>query len=163
MRSTYRTLIMCLAAGAVAAATTIIPMSLEALTRAAAVIVEGRAVRSWSAWNTQHTLIYTYTTVEVAHTLKGASGQAFTVKQLGGSADGYTQKVSGVRQFENGEDALLFLRPSVTGDGTMVVVGLMQGHFRVYAGDRGDTVVDISGTPLPLRAAESRIARALTQ
>ncbi len=41
-----------------------------------------------------------------------------------------------------GEAALLFLRPSEAHDGTMVVVGLMQGQFR-YARDSksGATVV----------------------
>ena len=161
----------------VASATTVVPMSVEELTKAASEVIEAHAVRSWSSWNAQHTLIYTYTTFEVTKSLKGATAESVTVKQVGGSADGYTQKVSGVRQFQEGEDALLFLRPSVARDGTLVVVGLMQGNFRVQHSSLGETVVsngvtgaqqydhghvgEFRGTAMRLREAESRIAGSL--
>lgn len=149
-----------LALASLAVATTIIPMSLEEMTQAADCVVEGQAGRSWSAWNAEHTFIYTYTTFQVSRALKGAPAQTLTVKQLGGSADGYTQKVSGVRALDSGENALLFLRPSAAGDGTMVVVGLMQGHFRIYqpAQQASTAVVNITGTLL-LKEAETRIAK----
>ena len=113
-----------------AQATMVKPMSVEELTSEASAVVEGQAIESWSSWNAVHSRIYTFTRVRVSKTLKGAQADTVVVKQLGGSADGYTQHVSGVRAMETGEDALLFLRPSEARDGTMVVVGLMQGHFR---------------------------------
>jgi hypothetical protein len=154
-------------------------MSVEQLTRAASNVVEGRVLNSWSAWNPQHTLIYTYCSFQVTHSLKGTPPQTITLKQLGGSAGGYTQKVAGVRQFQTGEDALLFLRPSVAGDGTMVVVGLMQGHFRMARDAAGETIVSngiygahsvdqktgtmstFAGSPIRLSQAESRVRRAM--
>jgi hypothetical protein len=163
---------------AVAKATTVIPMSVEELTRASTDIIEARAVDSRSAWNAQHTLIYTYTTYEVMRALKGAAAQRVTVKQLGGSAEGYTQKVSGVHHAQTGEDGLLFLRPSAGGDGTYVVVGLVQGNFRVlrssdggalvtngisgaHAAERGASgVTDVIGS-MTLNEAEARIRRAM--
>jgi hypothetical protein len=160
----------------VAGATTIIPMSVEELTRAASHVVEAHALRSWTSWNAQHTLIYTYTTFQVSRTLKGQAADTLTVKQVGGTADGYTQKVSGVRQFQEGEDALLFLRSSVAGDGTLVVVGLMQGNFRMARSDSGETLVSngisgahqydhgrvetFTGTSMRLEAVEARVRSA---
>ena len=166
-------LVMCAIA---AAATTIVPMSVEDLTHAASHVVEAHALRSWTSWTAQHTLIYTYTTFQVSRALKGAASGTITVKQAGGSADGYTQKVSGVRQFQAGEDALLFLRPSVAADGTMVVVGLIQGNFRMARTAAGETVVSngvreasqyehgrvatFTGTSMRLQDVEARVRSA---
>jgi hypothetical protein len=166
-----------LACALAARATTVIPMSVEELTRSASEVVEARALNSRSAWNPQHTLIYTYTTFQVTRALKGAAAQTMTVKQLGGSAEGYTQKVSGVHHAQAGEDALLFLRPSVAGDGTYVIVGLVQGNFRMFRAGTGQTMVsngitgakaaqggavsEFTGSPMTLSQAESRIRRTL--
>lgn len=168
-------LLMCVTA----IATTVIPMSLEELTRAASAVVEARAVSSRSAWNQQHTLIYTYTTYQVTRGLKGASGSTITVKQLGGSAGGYTQKVAGVHHAQPGEEALLFLRPSAAGDGTYAVVGTIQGNFRMFRSSDGRPMVsngivgaralergsgaatEFTGARLSQAEAEARIQRAL--
>ncbi len=167
-----------LAWAAAAWATTVIPMSIEELTRAASNIVEARAVSSRSAWNPQHSLIYTYTTYQVTRTLKGEAAATIVVKQLGGSAGGYTQKVAGVHHAQEGEDALLFLRPSVAADSTYVVVGLIQGNFRVFHDAAGQTrvsngitgaqqwergsgrVSEFAGASMNIEDAEARIRRA---
>ncbi len=160
-------------------ATTVIPMSVEQMTRAATDIIEARAVSSRSAWNPQHTLIYTYTSFQVMRAVKGEAGQTVTVKQLGGSAEGYTQKVAGVHHAQAGEEALLFLRPSAARDGTYAVVGLVQGFFRMYQSADGRTMVsngigqveelergsgrveEFTGSPMTVSEAEARIRRAL--
>ena len=168
-------IIMVLACVATAWATTIVPMSVEDLTRAASDVIEARALETWCSWNAQHTLIYTYTTFQVSRRLKGEAPEIVTVKQLGGSADGYTQTVSGVRQFQVGEQALLFLRPSIAADRTLVVVGLMQGHFLEYPAQDGATMVsngvsgarkydhgrieDFGGSSMRLQDAEARVMR----
>ncbi len=163
--------------GCIAAlATTVVPMSVEELTRSSASVVEAHALQSWTSWNAQHTLIYTYTAFQVGRTLKGKSAAVVTVKQPGGTADGYTQKVAGVRHFQEGEDALLFLRPSLAGDGSQVVVGLIQGNFRIARTAAGETLVSngvveaqqydrgrvqpFNGSLMRLEDAEARIARA---
>ena len=162
----------------VATAATVIPMSMEELTRGASAVVEARAVSSRSAWNRQHTLIYTYTTYRVTRGLKGASAATITVKQLGGSAGGYTQKVAGVHHAQPGEEALLFLRPSLAGDNTYVVVGTIQGNFRMFRASDGRSMVtngisgakalergagktaEFTGTGMTVSEAEARIRRA---
>lgn len=164
---------------AVAAATTVKPMSIEDLTSASSMIVEGQATQSWSAWNPQHTLIYTFTRVQVSKTLKGNSADTILIKQLGGSAEGYTQKVAGVNPLRTGDASVLFLRSSEARDGTMVIVGLMQGNFRIERESAsGATVVnngvsdvhqssqtgvtEYRGAKLTLRQLEARVRKAAT-
>ncbi len=171
-----RAVLVLLAIAAVCGATTVIPMSVEDLTRASSHIAEARVLETWSAWNPQHTLIYTYARLQVTHLLKGGTSSTLLVKQLGGSAGGYTQKVAGVRPLVPGEDALLFLRPSEAGD-ALVVVGLMQGNFRLYSAPSGRVMVSngmpsvsayqqgriasFTGAAMPLDQMEARIRRAM--
>src|SRR5262249_31169196 len=86
--------------------------------------------------------IYTYTRLQTDEILKGSSDSVITVKQLGGSADGYTLHVAGVHAPNKGENVLLFLRPSQDQDGTFVIVGLMQGEFRLRRSASGTMVAD---------------------
>ncbi len=132
--------------GALLSATTIVPVSVERLTRESTHIVEAQASQSWSQWNAQHSLIFTYTRFQVARALKGQAPAAIVVKQPGGSAEGYTQKVAGVRHWRSGDQAVLFLRPSQESDGTLEVTGLMQGNFIVHKNATGETMVS-NGVP----------------
>jgi hypothetical protein len=113
-----------------ASATTIEPLSVEDMTQRATQVVEGRATALWSAWDENEHLIYTYTRFSVARALKGAAQSEVVVRQMGGSAGGYHQHVSGVESFALGEEAVLFLRPS-TRAGSYAIVGLVQGNFRI--------------------------------
>lgn len=122
-------------------ATTVFPMSVERLTDISSDVVVGHAVKSWSSWNAQHTLIVTYTQFAVDNRLKGAGGAMVTVKQPGGSDEGYTQHVAGVRPWSRGESAVLFLRRSQSGD-ALVVSGLIQGDFRIRRTASGTLVAD---------------------
>ncbi len=138
------TVLTLLVAG-IAFATTVKPMTIEELTSSATMIVEGQITDSRSIWNAQHTLIYTFTHVRVSKTLKGKADETITVKQLGGSAGGYTQKVAGVHPMHSGDNAVLFLRPSEAHDGTMVIVGLMQGNFRIERDTKTGRVIVNNG------------------
>jgi hypothetical protein len=121
-------------------ATTIIPISVERLTDISSDVVVAHANKSWSTWNAQHTMIVTFTEFSVDDHLKGSGSSTITVKQPGGSAGDYTQRVAGVRPWSAGESAVLFLRPSA--DGTFVVSGLMQGDFRMRKQTSGSMLVD---------------------
>ena len=132
--------------GALLSATTIVPVSVERLTQESSHIVEARASQSWSRWNPQHSLIFTYTRFQVARALKGQAPATIVVKQPGGSAEGYTQRVAGVRHWRSGEQTVLFLRPSPELDGTLEVTGLMQGNFIVHKSAAGETMVS-NGVP----------------
>lgn len=124
-----------------AVATTVKPLSVEELTAKSSDVVVARAASSYSQWNPERTRIYTYTRFQVTRGLKGSVVSEVTVKQLGGSAEGYTQKVAGVRHWKTGEQAVLFLKPSASADGTMIVTGLFQGSFAVRRDSAGELVV----------------------
>ena len=166
-------------AAVVASATTVIPMSVDKITRLSTLVAEVRAVGSHSAWNAEHNNIYTYTEFQVTRVLKGTQPTKLVVKQLGGSVDGITEHVSGVRYWSNGEEAVLFLHPSTSNDGTHVVTGLMQGNFavdRLASGEAvtGNGVPDVTsfdsgsgslssyrGARMTLRELESQVQRAV--
>jgi hypothetical protein len=127
-------------------ATTVVPMGVEALTRASSHVVEARATGSTSQWNPEHTFIFTYTRFEVTRTLKGHASKEILVRQIGGTVEGITQKVAGVRQWRSGDEAVLFLQPSPVADGTLIVTGLMQGNFLMRRTQAGRTYVS-NGMP----------------
>ena len=163
-----------------AAATTIIPMSVERLAAQSSHVVYARALEHHSAWNTDHTRIFTFTQFEVMQSLKGNAPATILVKQLGGHAGGYNMKVAGVRYWQNGEDAVLFLQPTTPSDGTYRVTGLMQGDFRIAQSQSGKVVVsngvpeakEVSGSgevqayrgsQMTLRELEARVRQAVGQ
>jgi hypothetical protein len=133
--------------GLPALATTVVARSVEELAARSSHIVVGRAVRTWSQWNAEQRVVFTYTQFAVQRSLKGSAPATVTVKQLGGRANGVIQKVAGTRQLQAGEAAVLFLRTSAQHDGTMAVTSLMQGHFRLKKRADGETFVSngISG------------------
>ncbi len=161
--------------------TTVVPMSVERLTQASTNVVEARAVEAWSQWDSNRNLIHTYTRFQVMRSLKGSAPTEIVVKQLGGTAGGYTQVVAGVRGWTRGEDAVLFLHPSEANDGTFVVSGLMQGDFRAFHAATGEVRVSngvpqvstfnpathatgtYHGSAMTLQELETRIAKAVAQ
>ena len=157
-------------------ATSVVPMSVEEMTTKAELIVEGRALEQWSQWDNNEHLIYTYTRFAVTQRLKGSTAGTVVVRQMGGSAGGYTQIVSGVRRWQTGDEAVLFLRSSVANDGSMAVVGLMQGNFRMTRANGAVTVSNgvpgastlangaatvFTGARMTLVELEQRVRRAL--
>lgn len=110
-------------------ATTVVPMSVERLTRASTHVVIGRAADSWTEWNADR--IYTVTRFQVQRALKGEAAETIFVQQLGGVNGAYQQKVAGVRYWQEGERSVLFVRPGEGAPGRFVVTGLMQGNFAV--------------------------------
>jgi len=114
---------------ALAAATTIVPLSVNELTRYSSDVVEAQAVSAYSEWNPQHTLIFTYTTFSVERALKGQAPQSITVKQIGGQIGKDSVRVAGVRYFHAGDRSVLFLQQSA--DGTYGITGMIQGDFRI--------------------------------
>jgi hypothetical protein len=134
-------ILVALAFALCASATTVVPMSVERLTHASTHVMLAQAEESQTQWNADHTLIFTLTKFRVLQSLKGQSGNEVVVKQMGGRSGAYEQKVSGVKHWQNGDQAMLFLHPSQAGDGTLVVTGLMQGNFRVVPGQGGEPMV----------------------
>lgn len=180
MKNIIRITTFVLAVACLTWATTIRPMSVERLTQLASTIVEARATETWSQWDAQHTRIYTYTRLNVSRSFKGQSASTVLVKQPGGTVGDRREVAFGVRHFRPGEDSFLFLEPSAENDGTMRVVGLMQGNFTIYKGANGQmetsngvpnvTVASpegklssYTGSRISLQELETRVTKAVAQ
>src|SRR5262245_26620409 len=157
-------------------ATTVRPVSIENMAARASLVAEGRAITSQSHWNATHTLIVTYTRFRISRVLKGPGATEVTIRQPGGTAGVYRDVVHGVRYLKPGEEAALFLKESGDQDKSMIVVGLMQGVFRiereatgaafvsngtsgVESAGSGGTVTSFQGTHVPLSEFEARVTR----
>jgi len=163
-------------------ATTVVPMSVERLTHASSNVVIAQAEGSWTQWDAEHKLIFTYTRFRVSRNLKGQTPDEIVMKQMGGRAGAYEQKVAGVRHWQDGEEAVLFAHPSLAADGTLVVTGLMQGNFRVVSSQAGQeqmvtngvrgvdkfnaqqgVIEHFAGSRMPLSRLESLVRDAVTR
>jgi len=161
-------------------ATTVVPMSIERLTRASTHVVVGQAADSWTEWNADRTLIYTVTRFRVQRALKGEAAETIFVQQLGGTNGAYQQKVAGVRYWEEGERSVLFIRPGEGTQGRYVITGLMQGNFAVKSTGADPDVTNgvpgveafdpqtrqlgvYRGSTLRLSELEARVRRAATE
>lgn len=81
--------------------------------------------------------IYTYITLSVLESVKGAKGEkTITIRQLGGSVDNIISAVSGMPTFKQGEEVVVFLSVKDR-DGYPWVVGLQQGKYSVVTDDNG--------------------------
>jgi hypothetical protein len=132
-----------------AVATTVSKLSLEELVRKSGRIILGRCLSTESRWNQRNTLIYTYSKFAVTENFKGQAGGFVNVVTVGGTVDGITQAVSGMPQFEQDEEVVLFLEASK--NDLWQPVGLSQGKFRIVKDSRtGDTeaILSLSGLQL---------------
>lgn len=157
-------------------ATTVRPVSLENMAARASLVAEGRAVSSHAQWNASHTMIVTYTRFRISRVLKGGAAEEITIRQPGGSVGMYRDVVHGVRYLKPGEEAALLLKATGDADGSMIVVGLMQGMFRIEressgaafvsngisdvqaASSRGPTT-SFQGSRIPLSEFEQRVSQ----
>lgn len=130
-------------------ATTVRRMHLEDLVRESDWIVVARPLSSHSAWDADHRLIWTYTTVEVSDSLKGEAPRRLVVAELGGEVGDIGLRVSGTPRFQIGEESLLFLVR--TASQKIRVLGLFQGKMEISvdsaSGERfvAPTVTELGG------------------
>ncbi len=101
-------------------------MNLTELTDSAGRVVLGEVLSVRSQWDAGHRTIYTRVEIQVAETWKGEATRngRVTVVQPGGSVGDIEMRVHGLRSFQTGERAVLFLsagEPAYT-------IGLGQGH-----------------------------------
>jgi hypothetical protein len=118
--------------GAVAGATTVRALSLEAMTREADLIIQGRVVAQRAFTEGPRGWIYTASDVEVIDALKGAAkpGDRLQVRQLGGALGDREAVVAGNASLSQGEEVILFLDRDEDGV-RHYIVGLAQGKYSV--------------------------------
>lgn len=131
-----------------ATATQILHQSPEQLGRSAELVVRGRVEARQSYFADGGRRILTETTVAVEETFKGAAPARVTVVQAGGVVDGVRMTVHGALAWEEGEEVLLFLEPSLPGRHR--VAGLSQGKFALER----DAAGELLAVPAPLGGAE---------
>lgn len=116
-----------MALAAAAQATTLRRMSLQELTTASAAVVRARCLGSESRWDSGR--IWTFSQFEVLESFKGEPAGRIQVRLVGGRVGSLHSVVEGAPRFLPGEEAFLFLAPTLMGDWT--VTGWALGTFRV--------------------------------
>jgi hypothetical protein len=113
-------------------ATTLVRMSLEQLAQASTEIIRGHVVSQQTLWNPEHTRIYTYTTLALDQTYKGNPPSLLVVQQPGGKIGNVHVFVAGTVQFHAQAGYVLFLERSPADSSKFLLVGMMQGAYRIY-------------------------------
>jgi hypothetical protein len=98
------------------------------LARKADTIVLGTVTQQESAWDAQHTAIYTDVTLAVERVLTGPSGEVVTLRVAGGMVGGIGMRTSTDATFREGERVIVFLDTSAV---PSTMVGMQQGKFEV--------------------------------
>jgi hypothetical protein len=119
-----------------ASATTLVRMSLDQLAEASTEIVRAHVVSQQTAWNPQHTRIYTYTTLALDQTYKGDPPSFPVVQQPGGTVGKMRVFVAGTVQFHTQTGYLLFLERSSADPSKFLLVGMVQGAYRIYRDEK---------------------------
>jgi hypothetical protein len=122
-------LMPCLVMVGLCSATMVPRMSLEQLTDGSQIIVHGRIVRSWSAWDEGHQFIWTHHELKVIDPLKGPAKPTVTFSEPGGTVDGVSMNIAGTPRFTPGEEAVLFLYQ--TPIGYVRTTGWGQGKYNI--------------------------------
>ena len=124
-----------LSAGGWLSATMAPRLTIEELVERSDLIVEGRCLRTWSAWDAPTQFVWTHTEIQVWDSLKGDVLRTVVVSEPGGAIDGVEMSIDGVPRYRPGEDVVAFLYR--TPIGLLRSRGLGQGKFRVVAGPAG--------------------------
>jgi hypothetical protein len=115
---------------------TLVPaMTLEELASQSQSVVQGKVVRTWSAWDNSQQLIWTHYEVEVSDSLKGPAQGTLVVSEPGGTIGETSMLIAGTPVYEVGEEIVLFTE--ATPIGYARTCGWGQGKFRVSAAQDG--------------------------
>ena len=123
-------LTLCVCA-AVSASPSVLAVSLEQLSTASQLIVEGEVVGKTSDFNANQTSIQTYVTFRVADVVKGTYNQPeITLRFLGGTVGEISLNVSDSTLPELGEEGVYFVE-SLERFQVNPLYGMDQGHFLI--------------------------------
>lgn len=133
--------------GLQAAATSVLPVSLQHMATAAEVIFHGITISNEVRQDPQSGRVATFTTFEVIENIKGDVGATHTIKQIGGQLPGSNVRmvIHGVPRFSVGQEYVVFL-PKASNLGFSSPIGLSQGKFNIRKLN-GETVIS-NGRPL---------------
>jgi len=115
-----------------AAATSVLPVSLQRMAATAEMIFHGTAIGNEVRLDQASGRVATYTSFKVIEVIKGNPGEIHTIKQIGGQLPGSNvrQVIHGVPRFAVGEEYVIFL-PKASSLGFASPIGLSQGKFDI--------------------------------
>ena len=139
----YPLLLLLLSWNHQAAATSVLPISLQRMTAAADVIFHGKVISNEVRSDPVSGNVATFTTFEVTELVKGSTGATHTIKQIGGEMPGgqMRQIVHGVPRFHTGQEYVVFL-PKPSSLGFASPIGLSQGRFDVLRANGKPVIKD---------------------
>ena len=109
-------------------ATTVEKMDVNRLSKIAESVVEARVTEVYCQWNSEHTQIYTYVTLDVSEVYAGKGSVGRTqIRLLGGAVGDTAMIIPGSPRFAIGEHVVLFLHDDPTL--YIPIVGLTQGKL----------------------------------
>ena len=137
-------------------ATTVLPISLERMSKKAELIFYGTVISNEVKVDEVSGHVATFTTFDVIDVIKGNVGDIHTIKQIGGQLPGskIMYKIHGVPQFTVGEKAVVFM-PQESQLGFASPLGLSQGRFVVRERNGISTINDSRATQA-VRATSAR-------
>ena len=103
-------------------------MELPQLVKQSDSIVQGHVDDVSVQWDSTRNIALTSITITVDDPMKGERRRSIVIRQIGGKVGALTMGVSGMPQFEKGEQVIVFLK--MQSDGTFMVLGLNQGKYR---------------------------------
>ena len=115
-----------------AAATSVLPVSLQRMAATAEIIFHGTAIGNEVRLDPTSGRVATFTTFEIIETIKGKVAATHTIKQIGGQLPGSNVRlvIHGVPKFTAGQEYVVFL-PKASSLGFASPIGLSQGKFDI--------------------------------
>ena len=131
-----------------------VKLPFDQVAREATLVVRGTLGQTWSAWDDEHQVIYTYSTIRVNRYFGETTGpDTLVVREVGGRVDGYTQEAIGFPMLREGEEVVLMLS-QWDGSADYRIHAFNQGKFLVK--NRGGLEVLVED---PVKQGDERLAR----
>jgi hypothetical protein len=107
-----------------------VDMSFDQIAREAKYVVRGHVLDTWTQWDESREVIYTYATVRVTRYFGETTGpDVLTIREVGGTIDGYTQEAVGFPVIRRNEQIVAFLAED--GGTDLRIHAYNQGKFLV--------------------------------
>lgn len=116
--------------------TSLIRLSLQQEYLASTYIIRGHVVSQCYTWNRDHSEILTLTTVAVKEVKKGHPPSQLVIEQLGGTMGNLNVRAPGCARLLVGTDYILFLETSRHESARCLLVGMLQGAYRIFRDSR---------------------------
>ena len=128
-----------------------IELPFDQVARESTLVVRGTVGAVSSAWNDDHDVIFSYAPIQVKQYIAGEGPSVLMLREVGGTAEGYTQVAVGFPTLREGQEVVLFL--SQWED---------SADWRIHAYNQGKYVVrevrtKLFATPDPVTQGHERI------